>query len=435
MNLRRLYIYSILSIGLISLIVVHFTAKSQNLFEDMNDEFIRLNPELADANDDFDTNKKYPFIRYDLNYIDLNGDDWTVLADKLEQSRVDGEFTIVHIGDSHIQADGNSGTTRALFQNSYGNSGRGLIIPFKLAGTNQPRDYTITSSSRFAKATLMRQPWAVPMGFTGVALRPESENFSFDITSQDPCGYFTIYGTGDINVRKIESNGENVKFEVDKSDGITTVSLEKDCNNFHVELSGVDATVFGFDLRNDSNGVLYHAIGNNGAACASYSKVPEFGKSISALSPDLIILSLGTNESFGRLDAKTFTSQLSQLVTQLKQQNPEAKFLLVTPSECQKSVSGSASSRRGKKSARSYQINENVVLVRNLILEFARKNHIPVYDFYAIAGGEGASNDWLRENLLNTDRIHRTWAGYRLDGTLMYQALTDALGFPRLQLN
>ncbi|MDE6082218.1 MAG: lipase, partial [Muribaculaceae bacterium] len=56
-----------------------------------------------------------------------------------------------------------------------------------------------------------------------------------------------------------------------------------------------------------------------------------------------------------------------------------------------------------------------------------RENHIPVYDWYEVAGGDGASTLWIENGLMNTDRIHNTFAGYDLQGDLLYNALETAL--------
>jgi hypothetical protein len=65
--------------------------------------------------------------------------------------------------------------------------------------------------------------------------------------------------------------------------------------------------------------------------------------------------------------------------------------------------------------------------MRNVILKYGADKQIAVYDFYDVAGGAGSSAKWLQNRLLSSDRIHRTWAGYALEGELLYHALSDAL--------
>ena len=52
----------------------------------------------------------------------------------------DTVLTVVHLGDSHIQAGYYSGQMMRLLQAQFGNAGRGWIAPFKLSRTNEPDD-------------------------------------------------------------------------------------------------------------------------------------------------------------------------------------------------------------------------------------------------------------------------------------------------------
>ena len=60
----------------------------------------------------------------------------------------DTVLTIVHLGDSHIQAGYYSGKMMRLMQAEFGNAGRGWVAPFKLGRLNEPDDYFITSTVR-----------------------------------------------------------------------------------------------------------------------------------------------------------------------------------------------------------------------------------------------------------------------------------------------
>ena len=93
----------------------------------------------------------YPYLNLKANAINLNGADWSRLFALLDAAP-DTIVSILHVGDSHIQAEGSTSRTRALLQSKFGAAGRGLVTPFRLAGTNQPLDYKITSSSNFTTA-------------------------------------------------------------------------------------------------------------------------------------------------------------------------------------------------------------------------------------------------------------------------------------------
>ena len=75
---------------------------------------------------------------------------------------------------------------------------------------------------------------------------------------------------------------------------------------------------------------------------------------------------------------------------------------------------------------RGYSINNNVSEVRDAILKYGRQNGISVYDWYDVAGGKGISADWINAGLYGSDRIHHTSKGYRLQGYMLYKALSEA---------
>ncbi len=54
---------------------------------------------------------------------------------QLEKSK-SGKINIVHIGDSHIQADLFTAKIRSQFQKVYGNAGFGFTFPYSVAKTN-----------------------------------------------------------------------------------------------------------------------------------------------------------------------------------------------------------------------------------------------------------------------------------------------------------
>lgn len=48
-----------------------------------------------------------------------------------------GQVRIVHLGDSHIQADLLTAPVRTCLQAFFGNAGRGLVFPYQLARSNR----------------------------------------------------------------------------------------------------------------------------------------------------------------------------------------------------------------------------------------------------------------------------------------------------------
>lgn len=437
-NIRQILVAALLAVTLSAYALGDSEEPADNADND-----VRLNPQIGEAapaaaSDGHRDYAKYPFLNLGANHIIMNGADWSGLAYRIATlPSTDTVVSIVHIGDSHVQADGNTGRVRSHLQTAHGNAGRGLMAPLRMAGTNQPVDYSITSRGANTTATLLKMPWPVTMGFTGVAVRPQSSAAAeFTVKAPTVFNKMNIYAEGPVNVTDASSAGLKINISVKPEPWGAEVTLPHKVSALTFKLSGQPGklTVYGFDVRNEGQpGILYHSIGNNGAAYQTYTQIGGVGAGISHLHPDLVIISLGANEAYGRISDDTFYKNINDLVSEIRRSNPDAKILLTTPAESQRSVytrtrrKGRKGRRRRVATTRTFQINQNVERLRNVILRYGRENNIPVYDFYAVAGGKGSSAKWLQNRLLSADRIHRTWNGYYLEGDLLYDALNKAL--------
>lgn len=385
------------------------------------------------------------FIKRGANHIIYNGADWSRLRNAFEMSRT-APVSIVHIGDSHVQADFNTGTTRELLQYDFGNAGRGLIAPLKLCGTNQPTDYVFQSRNSWNAVKLMNNSWIQSVGFTGTSIRPSSSTSELTIGTQDEEDYnpfysVTIFHNGKLTVKDVkDSEGNQLHFRAIPSRDYTQIVLASLATRVNVEFASAgDLTIYGAALSGERPGVFYHAIGNNGATYDSYNRIGTVGVGINPLQPALVIISLGTNEAFGKLGGNPaqFKSAVHRLVSNIRNANPNALILLTTPMECHRSVVTTSKVRvrrkKGKgyrtvtKTNKSYAVNRNIAPLRKAILDYGKQHGVAVYDWYEIAGGNGASASWINAELFAKDRVHHTRTGYYLQGRLLYDALMDAL--------
>ena len=390
--------------------------------EELTYNFTRENP-------DFDTDREnlldsidlsdFRFLNLKANKIELNGADWSRVTSSLADCDR-RPMRIVHIGDSHIQADMATGYTRRILQQEFGDAGRGLIVPLKLASTNEPLDYAITSTSQFDVDKLLSHDWKSRMGFTGVSLTPKSSEFDFTIRANEDFERLYIYYNGaSLNLVSVEYQGKPLVCGADDSPGCLEIGLPFPCNEITVNLTAFGkVSVYGMELLSDILGVTYNAIGINGATYSSYNRIEDFGRSIANLEPDLIIISLGTNEAFGRVDSNEISSQIDALVTDLRHNNPDAGIVLITPAECHRRVR--------QKRRTSFVVNQQVAAVRKILLDYAADHGIAVYDLYDVAGGDGSSTDWIAHDLFSRDHIHYSHSGYELVGRLLYEALINS---------
>lgn len=122
------------------------------------------------------------FVRYASNSI-YNSNALLPFFQSLKrlESLEENQVSILHFGDSHIQADGFSGVVRTELQKKYGSAGRGLVFPYRLAKTNHPRDlYSQTNALWQAKRNILYFP-DFPTGIIGYSAKTLDPNFVFKI--------------------------------------------------------------------------------------------------------------------------------------------------------------------------------------------------------------------------------------------------------------
>lgn len=345
------------------------------------------------------------YINEKANHIADNGADWSALRTKVASTLAGdtADIRVLHIGDSHIQAEFVTNHLRSLLQKRYGNAGRGLIAPLRLAGTNQPNDYTVTSADggTWTQTRLLKCPWLNRPGFTGIAARP-SKPTSVVWRALSP-------GHNIARATLFSSAGSKLVTPIVPSDSL-------------VQKVAAGESIYGAVLENGRKGLLYSAIGNNGACFNDYLLIDGFPKASAMFDADLIVLSMGTNEGFSTMTDAQIARSVDDLVNGIRHYNPQAAMLILLPMECQKNRNHGY-----RPLSEYYDVNKRVAEAKDVIAARAKALGVPVWDFYTVAGGEGASARWLEDKLMNRDRIHLVKAGYELMGDLLYDALVEAL--------
>lgn len=384
---------------------------------------LRLNPQIEESSTL--ARQNYPFLNLEANKISMNGDDWSDLRRQFAAARDSGElFSIVYLGDSHVQADFGGAVLRSRLAKEASSAGRGLIIPFKLAGTNQPADYTIRLTSPYLSSKLLKMPWSVEMPFTGIGVQPQTSRALFEIAADEPFGLVRLHLRGELpqvaSARDLELN-RSIDFEYTDS----TIILSRPTHRLGIEFEQTDKTVFGgFELLNGNGGILTHSIGNNGATYSSYASIDRFGSQIVSLGADLVVIALGTNEAFGSISEETLENDIDNLIDAIRRHKPDVKFLLVSPVECFRRT---YRRRKGRRRVVGTAVNTKVARMRRVIMRYARENGIPFYDTYSIAGGAGAAAKMKSAKVLGSDGVHFTAGGYRLWGALLADAIIEDL--------
>jgi hypothetical protein len=95
----------------------------------------------------------YPFIAFAENRIEQSA----VLKPFFQrlqelENRKTHQVRVLHIGDSHIQADFFTGWLRYLLQKRFGEAGRGLVFPYRQAGSQNPCQRQLPRAQKYFSA-------------------------------------------------------------------------------------------------------------------------------------------------------------------------------------------------------------------------------------------------------------------------------------------
>ncbi|MDR1114736.1 MAG: GDSL-type esterase/lipase family protein [Tannerella sp.] len=351
----------------------------------------------------------------------------------------DTVINIIHLGDSHIQAGFLSGQTMRMLQASFGNAGRGWIAPFKLSKANEPNDYFISSNIReWTVGRCIQSSPKCPWGIGGIGIQTNAPKIDFNLIIAPNNG--TGYSFNKVLLYR-DRNAMPMTPTPHYSDSVFALSWGKQLyediavdtfmtNNlldtFKLTGAGLDKDIvkandshnnlyYGFMLMNSLPGILYHSIGVNGARFIDYTN-RNYVHQLALLKPSLLIVSLGTNESFGRqFNKNEFTSQVDAFIRLVKEELPETALLITTPAESYK--------RTYKNKKRYYIRNDNIAKVADALAAYTREKGIACWDLFSITGGNNSCKNWFEAGLFGRDRIHFSSKGYGEQGVLLYKAL------------
>ena len=169
----------------------------------------------------------------------------------------------------------------------------------------------------------------------------------------------------------------------------------------------------GIILKNDSTGIFYHSIGVNGARFEDYvDKTTDFMSQTSKLNPDIIIISLGTNETFNdQYTNERFKENLTIFTKQITEATGCDIVLFTTPPSALKK--------------RKYT-NKKTAKFTTIIKEFCNENQYAYWDLYEITGKENGMKQWYKKGFAAKDRIHYSASGYQLQGRLLFDAFLNS---------
>ncbi|WP_445718866.1 GDSL-type esterase/lipase family protein [Flavobacterium sp.] len=395
------------------------------------------------------------------------------------------KINIVHIGDSHIQADLFTAKIRKEMQSVFGNAGFGFTFPYSVAKTNNSAPIRYSASGNFQSFRNLYADTTKPVGLSGFSMETNSDDFAIQLVVKDSQFNFTKLkvitpqnaNLFDVSVsnksivierkvpkkitHKVKSgevlggiaNKYNVSLKALKkanglksdmirdgkvltiptkgtqsktttkteyipidlqpatytNDYISTTLLDKIAIVPNQEID--DFALNGLVLENENSGILYHSIGVNGAKASDFNKFPLFYEQLPALNPDLVIISLGTNESFDKQSDEQYFTHLHQMIQGIKEHNPQACVLVMTspPSVLH----------------RKYK-NTYIEKYAEIIEDNAHVNNYAVWNLLEVFGGNKSINRIAAKGYMARDKVHYSKAGYEKQAQLFFNAFMQS---------
>lgn len=403
---------------------------------------------------------------------------------QLEQSK-SGKINIVHIGDSHIQADLFTAKIRTQFQKVFGNGGFGFTFPYSVAKTNNSAPIRYSASGNFQSFRNLYADENRPVGLSGFSMEANSDDFAIQLNVKEAQFNFTklkVITPQNVNLFDVSVSHKNIVVErkvpkkithkvkpgevlggiadkynvslkaLKKANGLKSdmirdgkvltipskatqsktstkteyipIELQPSLfsNDYYSEtpldkiaiVPNQEIDYFalnGLVLENNNLGVIYHSIGVNGAKASDYNKFRLFNEQLPVLNPDLVIISLGTNESFDKQSGEQYFANLNQMIQGIKDKNPQACVLVMTPPP-------SVLHRKYK--------NTFIEKYAELIEENANVKNYAVWDLLQVFGGNKSIKRNAAKGYMARDKVHYSKAGYEKQGELFFEAFLQS---------
>ena len=371
----------------------------------------------------------YDFIKYDSNIISYQNEKkdalypfYNRLNEVIKSGK--GNVNILHFGGSHIQADIWSGELRKQFQLlAPGMKGaRGLVFPFDIAKTNNPNSYKTKYTGFWKRKRCATRKEHADWGLTGMQVYTHDTVSTFRIYAKSK--YYMHY---DFNRVKVFYKMDSTTFTpfILNSDTNYTITydsilgcLEIQFENYQDTLSMKflktvaqqnQITIYGIQFENDDPGIIYHAMGVNGADLPSYIKCNLMQQQLPAVKPDLIIFSVGVNDAYSTsFNAYKYESNYKVLIDRIRELYPDVSILFTTNNDTY---------------YRKRYPNKNAYKVKSVMQHLSKEKNAAIWDMFEVMGGLGSIYKWEQLELAKSDKIHFKGDGYRLIAHLMFAAI------------
>lgn len=346
----------------------------------------------------------------------------------VEERRTGALVRITHLGDSPLTGDLISGEARQILQAELGDGGPGFVLAAKPWGWYGHQGISIHAKGWAARSPLLSPGNGGHHGLGLVSFTSASGEARSEIRRE--AGTFT---RADVTFTAAPGGGTLlVSLDGGPEQEVSTSAPRRGTGHFAAAAPGGagrialrpkgdgEVTLHGVVLETGGPGVVYDAVGANGASIHALNLLDEEGwvEALALRGSDLVILNYGTNESsMEGIGGPRYEREYARTIGRVRRALPGASILVMAPMD--------RGVRLADGSVGTMPPIRRLVAVQRRI---ARANACAFFDTYAAMGGEGTMGRWYENEprLVTGDFTHTTKAGSDRVARLLVGALRAA---------
>jgi hypothetical protein len=335
---------------------------------------------------------------------------------------------VLHFGDSLIVSDYVSSSLRRLMQKEFGDAGHGFQLIANAWPSYSHADVSRSSSGGFRASRISGPKTADRLyGLGGVTFRGGSGlRAQFGTAARGEFGrnvstfsvsYLQTPGGGGVQVladgqelAQISTAGPVLALE-------RAFQVPDGPHRFELVLKGGESRLFGVVMERRVSGVVWDALGVQGARLSTLSENDEghFADQLRARHPNLIAFQFGINESGDgyAVPMPELNRTMLLLLKRARAAVPNASCLVIGAMDRARVEEGNVVSMR---------VIPLIVREQRAASEAAG---CAFFDTYAAMGGAGSMPRWVKRGLANADMMHPSGVGAERIGTWIFRALME----------
>lgn len=198
----------------------------------------------------------------------------------------------------------------------------------------------------------------------------------------------------------------------------TSVDVPAGAHKIDLRTGDGDAWVYGVELESDKRGIVYDALGVDGARAADFVKFnePWIASYMARRPAALIVLAYGANEAGDSKPIDELERSVSDAIAKAKRLAPGASCLLLGPPD------------REFRTGKSWTTHPRIHDVVRIERAAASSQGCAFFDTFAAMGGDGTAHAWRQRSpaASRPDHVHYTPFGYRALSDAYAMALMNA---------